>query len=241
MKKIYNFFIATFAILFILPLTTFAFGFDEAIMLNDQDTLFIGEIIEIGNGEITLLPQDFIMSLYTVSERTNPGGFRPHQAVVPREFLNSNFEVGDRVLASLNNIDGEKFEIAWGMYRINWVNQAGWQVWEVDTGDSLTGAMLSDFVNQDGRFKYSVRNGMVIRHQGDSDIVIYDPNPPEIQPRIADGRELLRVVDGVEHAPLLEEETGINMVYLSLGLAGLAFLALCAWLVYKKSKSNSNI
>jgi hypothetical protein len=126
---------------------------------------------------------DTIVSAKDLNANTPREQIRPEIAeVLHSDRTRGAFSEGDLVIASLNR-DGEGFYVLWGIYTVSSLD-AG--TLTVETGISEISAMLTDFVNSGGRFtNFSIdyNLGRVIRHYGDADIVIYDTNPPEIQPR----------------------------------------------------------
>ena len=77
----------------------------------------------------------------------------------------------------------------------------------------------------------------MLRHQGDADIVIYDPNPPqEIQPRTETDDEL-----DLDEFEIEEEESSNRLIYAILGGSALVLVALIGRMFYNKSRNNTNI
>ena len=155
---------------------------------NAHDALLIGEIISVDEVSITVTSIEFIVSAYNAC-----GGFYREQIqpdtvrVIKNEEMHY-FDVGHYVLASLNQED-DVFIVANGIYEIELVELQDFTVWHVQAEDELISALYSDFVNQQGRYRYNVwnlRDGYIIRYQEDSRIIIFDSNsilPQDIQPR----------------------------------------------------------
>jgi len=149
---------------------------------NDQDALILGTVTQVDDHEIIVEVIKHIVG----DNDLRAGSLRRSSEVIriERNGQTDNFQLGDHVFASLNQNEDETFNVAWGIYLATTEMVLDWEVWRVETGDPIQTAILSDFVNQDGIYTYSVIEGRVIRHQGDANIIIFDPNPPtEIQPR----------------------------------------------------------
>jgi hypothetical protein len=186
--------IAMMGISMFLMFIMVVFGTDpnDHLMRNDHDTLLIGEIISIDEDEMLIQVVEHIVSAHDLTEGDGQRQLKPDTVrVVIRDEQMGNFHVGDYLLASLNQ-EEDLFIVAWGVYKLDLVEPLDVPMWHVETDDMLTSIILSDFINQEGRYTYSVReDGKVIRHQEDAEIVIYDPNPPtEIQPRTEDNDEV---------------------------------------------------
>ena len=155
---------------------------------NAHDTLLIGEIILIDEEYITVQSIEHIISAYNAC-----GGFYREQIqpdtvrIIKNEEI-YHFDIGYHVLASLNQED-DVFIVANGIYQIELVDLLDFMVWYVQVEDNLISALYSDFVNQQGRYRYNDWNfssGRVIRYQEDVEIIIYDSSsnlPQDIQPR----------------------------------------------------------
>ena len=225
---------------FMLSKTVFGIDFNENMMRNDHDTLLIGMIISIDEDEVVIQAVDYIVSAYDLTEGATQRQLRPDIVTVANDERMNGFRVNDYVLASLNQED-DLFVVAWGIYRLYLVYELDWQMWRVETDDLVTSVILSDFVNQEGRYTYSVReDGTIIRHQADAEIVIYDPDPPtEIQPREDDEAEEVEgndVDESETDAQELEETSHTPMLVIA-GLTSVTLAAVVVWLLHKKSKS----
>jgi len=223
MKKNLKLIITGIIVFFISTTIAYSADPDHHLMNNDHDTLVIGMVVAIYEDEIVIQAIDFITS--------ENGIDRPQltfeTARITGDNRLSNLQVEDHILASLNQ-EGDLFVVAWGIYQIELTYMLGWQVWYVETGDTMRSALLSDFINQEGRYTYSMRDGLVIRHQGDAEIIVYDPDPPsEIQPRIG------------ENAACEDEEEELPSMTTFAFVGGASFLIVgVAWMMYRKSKSN---
>jgi len=229
MKKYFRMAIIGSILFFIFNVIAFGADSDYRFMRNDHDTLLIGEIISMDENTIVIQAIDYIVSAHDLNQGASERQLRPETASVIRTEQMNDFHVGDYVLASLNQ-EGDLFVVAWGIYRMDLVDELDWQIWYVETGSTMHSAMFSDFVNQEGRYTYSVRDGRVLRHQGDADIVIYDLNPPqEIQPRTETDDELE------------EGESSNRLIYAILGGSALVLVALVGRMLYNKSRNNTNV
>jgi hypothetical protein len=218
MKRKLKIFITGIIVFFMSNIIAVGTDFDDPIMRNDHDTLLIGEIISVDEDEVAIQALKHIVSAYDLTEGVGERQLSPEMVRVVNNNQMSAFRVGDHVLASLNQEDN-LFVIAWGIYKLDIVYELDFPMWHVETGDLLTSVILSDFINQQGRYTYSVReDGTVIRHQGDAEIVIYDPDPPtEIEPRT-------------------EEDPEHTSMFLIVGVTSSVLIALIVWFAYKKSK-----
>jgi len=212
-----------------------AFGIDpnDNIMRNDHDTLLIGVITELDDDEVVIEAIDYIISAYDLFEGAAQRQLRPEVVRVANNEQMSGFNLDDYVLASLNQ-EGELFVIAWGIYRIDQVDELDWQVWRVEA-DEITSIILSDFVNQEGRYTYSIRqDGTIVRHQGDAEIIIYDPDPPtEIQPRTDEEDETDEEIVERENE---DDGSSIAPVYVLSSIAFCGLVLAGGWMYFKKSK-----
>ena len=223
MKHIFK--IITIAILVIAMQGTVVFGADlnYRFMHNDHDTLVIGEITEI-NDTIIIDVADFVVSSQDLNANAARPQMRPEIVEVNAGDLLNAFGVGDFVIASLNS-DGDMFTVAWGIFSVSSLDT---KTLEVFAGDVFSSAMLTDFVNSEGRFtNFSVDGslGRVIRHYGDADIVIYDENPPGIQARMPIMADLGDEAEGIEavrqNLPA-ENNNPLTIVVMVLIIAALA-------------------
>jgi hypothetical protein len=177
--------ITTISLILTLMISTSVFAADAhyRFMHNDHDTLVIGEVVEVNQQQFIIQVADTIVSAKDLNANAPREQIRPEIAeVLHSDRTRGAFSEGDLVIASLNR-DGDGFSVLWGIYTVSSLD-AG--TLTVETGISEISAMLTDFVNSGGRFtNFSIDGnlGRVIRHYGDADIVIYDVNPPEIQPR----------------------------------------------------------
>jgi len=224
---------------FVFSITAFGVDFDDNIMRNDHDALLIGEIISIDEREVVIQAVDYIVSAYSLNEGAAEQQLRPEAIRIIRDEQIGDFHVGDHVLASLNQNDGDPsdlFVIAWGIYRIDLVDELDWQVWYVETDDMLRSIVLSDFVNQEGRYTYSMReDGTIVRHQEDVEIVIYDPDPStEIQPREGDD-EAQPDDDGEVDRP---EELSNTPMLITIGITSAVLVAVIIWFATRNLRAN---
>ena len=213
---------------FIFSLIAFGADFDDHMMKNDHDTLLIGEIVQADEDQVFIQAVAHIVSAHDLTEGAGERQLRPERVKVVWDERMADFQVGGYVLASLNQEDAF-FVVARRIYPIELVTELDWQVWHVETGDRLTSIILSDFVNQEGRYTYRVRDGLVLRHQGDAEVVIYDPHPPtDIQPRDGVGEE------GVADESEASEETSL---FLIVSITSSLLVAFIVWVVYQKSEN----
>jgi len=230
-----------------LLLGTTAFGVEDLTRLfmgNYHDTLVIGEVTSISDGEVVIEVADYVVSAHSVETGAEAEQLRPEVARVSGalDWL-ADLAVGDYVIASLNQSD-DVFQVAWGIFR---VDSLDYETLYVETESTQLSAMYSDFVNRGGVYEYEIREGgRVIRLQGDADIVIYDPDPPGIQPRDGDeiigedgevgivpiGGELDLEVDDIEE----EESSGFNIWFIVIGVVLLVVIV--GGVYMKKMKKN---
>jgi len=139
---------------FIFNVIAFGADSDYYLMRNDHDTLLIGEIISMDENEIVIQAMDYIISAHDLTEGATRNQLRPETARVwiRGDERMSDLHVGDYVLASLDHEDCIEcaFVVAHGIYRIALIDELDWQMWYVETGDTVRSAILSDFVNQGG-------------------------------------------------------------------------------------------
>jgi len=232
---------------------TFALGADTItrIISNDQDTLIFGVITQVDDHEISIEVINHLVGVHDLTRGAGARQLRPETVRLARDERVVNFQLGDYVFASLNQA-GELFTVAWGIYPVTTVMELDWEMWHVETGHLINSIILSDFLNQEGLYTYSVNEGRVIRHQGDADIVIHDPNPPGIQPRIGpseteqEDEELTEletdaIVEDEFELDLSNDEVfpeeGVNTPTLVIaGVAATAIIGAALWLFNKKSK-----
>ena len=225
---------------FMFSITAYGIDPDDNIMRNDHDTLLIGEITSMDDNEVVIEAMEYIVSAHDLIEGETRRQLRPRTVRVIDDAWMDDFYVGDYVLASLNQ-EGNQFAVAWGVYQIDKVDELDWQVWRVEAGNELSSIILSDFVNQEGNYKYSVnQDGSVVRHQADADIIIHDPDPPtEIQPRTDDEVDEVDEIEeeAVERADNEEEEESSNTpVYVLSGIAFCGLVAAGGLLAFRKFK-----
>ena len=224
MKKFLKIATIGISVCFMFGVTAWAFDADRHFMGNDHDTLLIGEIISMNEKEMVVQGIDHLVSAHDLVEGAGQTQLRPERVNIVKDTRMAHFQIGDHVVASLNQ-EGDLFVVAWGIYRLVPVASLDFQLWYVETNYTLRSIILSDFVNQGGRYTYSVSDGRVIRHQQDAEIIIYDPElPQEIQPRVE--------VNAVE---LEEPETSSRApIFIILGMTGLVLIGLGGWLIYHK-------
>ena len=155
---------------------------------NAHDTLLIGEIISVDEKYITVQSIEHIVSAYSSCGGFSRKQMQPDTVRIIKDEEMQHFDVGHNVLASLNQKDGV-FIVANGIYQIELVELLDFMVWHVQAEDKLISAMYSDFVNQQGRYRYNdwnLSDGHVIRYQEGDPIIIFDSSsnlPQDIQPR----------------------------------------------------------
>jgi len=162
-------------------LSTATFGASDCFRFknNGHDTLIIGEIISIDASETVIRAEGFIVS---ASEHGQDRQLRPEIARVVNGNWTDRFQVGDYVIASLYHQRRDRFEHAWGIYR---VDSLDYRTLRVDTGGRpWFSAELTDFVNSGGRyfnhFHYA-RDGLLVRRQDGANVVILDmPEPAPV-------------------------------------------------------------
>ena len=249
MKKKKKIVVVGIILFFVSSITAFGIDPNDNIMRNDHDTLLIGEIISMDDDEVVIEAMEYIVSAYDLIEDEARRQLRPRTVRVVDDAWMDDFYIGDYVLASLNQ-EGSQFVVAWGIYPIRKVYELDWEVWRVEARDELTSIILSDFVNQEGRYMYSVKqDGTVVRHQGDADIIIYDPDPPtEIEPRTEEDddeseedvveleREIEEEIVELELEDEEVEETPNTPVYVLSGIAFFGLVAAGGFLAFKKFK-----
>ena len=223
-KKRIKISLAGIIIFFGLTTTALAIDPEDNIMRNDHDTLLIGVITAMDDEKVVIEAIEYIVSAYDLNEEDWRSQLRPEEVIIDNAAWADDFYVDDYVLASLNQ-EGEQFAIAWGIYRIERVDMLDWQAWKVEADDELTSIILSDFVNHEGQYTYSIKqDGTVIRHQGDAEVVVYDPEiPTEIQPRTEEvtQREI-------------EEESSNAPAFVLSSIAFCGIVATGYWMYYKR-------
>jgi len=166
MKKIFLFVITIFALNF-STLKVFAGVVEHPIINNEYELVLIGEIENINNDDILINPINFIV---------NTKNFESSNLVLHNLPKFDGINEGDFILVALNKI-GDIFEIG-HVYPAQIVKQLDFEQWEIKSDEPIMSVVLSDFVNTDGKYSYTLRGGKILRNQGDSEIVIYDPDPP---------------------------------------------------------------
>ena len=214
--------------------TTTVFGMEDLTRLfmgNYHDTLVIGEVTSIDDGEVVIEVEDYIVSAHSVEAGAEGRQVRPEVARVSGalDWL-ADLEVGDYVIASLDQSE-DAFVVAWGIFK---VDSLDYETLHVEAETTLLSALYTDFVNRGGVYSYEVRgDGRVIRLQGDAEIVIYDPDPPGIQPR--DDDEIIGEDGEIGIVPIAgeldleadeveEESSGFNIWFIVIGVVLLAVI-----------------
>lgn len=155
-------------------LGSFASGASDCwrFMHNDHDTLLIGEIIQIISGdedaEVVIRATSFIVSANNLHEDGIRRQLRPYTARVINIRLGHTMNVGDYVIASLNQYENEnRFVVAWGIFPVDSLNFQSLTI--SPENPSETSEMHTYFVNSGGRGGQVIFAGEEINAGGDRD------------------------------------------------------------------------
>lgn len=180
----------------ILLLSNIAFGADALYRLlhNNQDALVIAEIVEVNDNSVKFRVEKSIMGKNHLNESSKIKQLDLDEFIISKNDLtyirlynditeHSDFlKVGDAYLVSLNKVNN-KFEIAWGIYKLSSLDYETLDVLyaeNISQGLIMEAIAVKHFINSDGQeneFSFDGRNNIL----KSGDTILYDGDPIEIE------------------------------------------------------------
>lgn len=226
----------------ILLLSNIAFGADALyrLMHNNQDALVIAEIVEVNDNSVKFRVEKSIIGKNHLNESSKIKQLDLDEFIISKNDLTyirlynditeySDFlKVGDEYLVSLNKVNN-KFEIAWGIYKLSSLDYETLDVLypeNISQGLIMEAIAVKHFINSDGQeneFSFDGTNSIL--KSGDK--IIYDGDPIEIE----DTKDISTTTSTTTDQTLDLDINNISVIKLLSYAAVIIIILLSVWLM----------